>query len=130
VRDARRCVMVVDADPESLASHFRLLSDRGFRVATYSSPVPACGYAATERPEAILTSVRFPECDGLTLLRRLREASPRSRILVRASAGDRATLGGTAHAGAEVIDAGAHDSETIVRRLEEAVGEMPVATEG
>jgi PleD family two-component response regulator len=121
--------MVVDADPESLASHFRLLSDRGFRVATYSSPVPACGYAAEERPEAILTSVRFPECDGLTVLRRFREASPRSRILVRASAGDRASLGGTSHAGAELIDAGAQESETIVRRLEEAVGERPVATE-
>jgi len=130
VRDARPCVMVVDADPESLASHFRLLSDRGFRVATYSSPVPACGYAAAERPEAILTSVRFAECDGLTLLRRLREASPESRILVRASAGDRASLGGTAHAGAELIEAGAQESETIVRRLEEAVGDLPIAAEG
>lgn len=130
MRDARPCVMVVDADPESLAWHFRLLSDRGFRVATYSSPVPACGYAAAECPEAILTSVRFPECDGLTVLRRFREASPRSRILVRASERDRASLGGAAHAGTEMFDAGTEEFEAIVRHVEKAVGERPVATEG
>jgi CheY-like chemotaxis protein len=121
--------MVVDADPESLASHFRLLSDRGFRVATYSSPVPAYGYAAAERPEAILTSIRFPECDGLTVLRRLKEASPRSRILVRASAGDRASLGGAAQTGAELIEAGTDGSELVLRRIEEALGETPVSSD-
>ena len=124
--DERPCVMVVDADPESLASHFRLLSDRGFRVATYTSPVPSYGYAAAERPEAILTSLRFPECDGLTVLRRLKEASPRSHLLVRASVGDHPSPGDAAKLGAEVIDPG---SDVLLRRLEEAVGELPVSSD-
>lgn len=128
MRDERPCVMVLDADPESLAAHFRLLSDRGFRVATYSSPVPACGYAASERPDAILTSFEFPECDGPTALRRLREASPRSRILVRISQNDRPSAGEAARAGAEVLVSGIGGSKEILRRIEEAVGDLPLSS--
>jgi DNA-binding NarL/FixJ family response regulator len=121
--------MVLDADPESLASHFRLLSDRGFRVATYSSPGPAFDYAASERPDAILTALRFPECDGMTAVRRLREASPRSRILVRVSQNERSSAGEAARAGAEVLVSGATGSEEILRRIEDAVGELPLSSD-
>jgi CheY-like chemotaxis protein len=113
--------MVVDGDPESLASHFRILRGRGFRVATYSSPVPACGYAALEKPAAIVMAFGFSECDGATAVRRLKDASPRSRILVRPQAAGRSSVGDVVKAGAEVL-AGAAGPEAVLRHLEGTLG--------
>lgn len=125
MRVERPCVMVLDADPESLASHYRLLTDRGFRVATYSAPAPACGYAAEEKPEAILTASGFPECDGLDVVRRLKEASPESHIMLFAAPGKAPSLGEAARAGAEVLLPEAQGSESVLRHLEDAIGELP-----
>jgi len=129
VRVERPRVMVLDADPESLALHYRLLKDRGFEVATYSAPAPACGYAAEEKPDAILTSFGFPEWDGLDVVRRLKEASPHSHIMLIASSGNWPSLGEAARAGAEVLLPEAQGSDAVLRHLEDAIGELPVPVE-
>jgi PleD family two-component response regulator len=118
-------VLVLDADAESLAAHYRMLTEHGFRVATYSAPDPACGYAAEERPEAILTSLDFQECDGLDVVRRLKEASPQSHIMLLASPGRLPSLGAAARAGAEVLLPGTQGSAAVLRHLEDAIGELP-----
>ena len=123
-------VMVLDADPESLASHYRLLKDRGFEVATYSAPAPACGYAAEEKPDAILTSSGFPGCDGLDVVRRLKEASPQSHIMLFASPDKWPSLGEAARAGAEVLLPEAQGSDAVLKHLEDAIGELPMPVEG
>jgi PleD family two-component response regulator len=117
--------MVLDADSESLASQYRMLTEHGFRVATYSAPDPACGFAAEEKPEAILTSLEFPECDGLDVVRRLKEASPLSHILLLANPEKMPSLGAAARAGAEVLLPGAQGSVAVLRHLEDAIGELP-----
>jgi len=128
VRNERPCVMVVDADPDSLAQQFGFLRGRGFRVATYSSPVPACAFAANERPAAIVTSFGFPECDGPTAVRRLKEASPQSHLLVRMTSEDSPSFGEAVQAGAEILP-GSAEPELVLRRLEEAVGERPLSAQ-
>jgi len=112
--------MVVDANPDSLAAQYGELTERGFRVATYLSPVSACGYAAEEKPDVILMSCEYPECDGLSAVRRLKEASPRSHILLKVGPGQRSMFGEAALAGAELVDPGA----SVLQRLEEAIGEL------
>jgi FixJ family two-component response regulator len=118
VTDPRPSVMVLDADPESLTSQYRMLTDRGFRVATYSAPEPACGYAAEEKPEAILTCLEFPAVRGLDLVRRLKKASPRSRILLFASPGKGPSPVEAARAGVEALLPDAPGSESVLRHLE------------
>lgn len=129
MRDERPRVMVLDADPESLASHYRLLTDRGFRVATYSAPAPACDWAAEEKPDAILTAPGFPEGDGLEVVRRLKEASPQSHIMLFSRPGKGPSLGEAARAGAEVLLPEAQGSDAVLRHLEEAIGELPEPVE-
>jgi DNA-binding NarL/FixJ family response regulator len=121
--------MVLDADPDSLASQYRMLTDRGFWVATFSAPSPACGYAAEEKPDAILTGVGFPEGDGLDVVRRLKEASPQSHILVMANPEQWPPLGEAARAGAEVLLSESQGSDALLRHLEDAIGELPVPVE-
>src|SRR6185503_5533939 len=75
-------VMVLDSDVELLSPLYRLLSNRGCRVATYSSPWGAFDYAEEETPDAILTSLDFPGFYGMEIVRRLRQASSDSRIIV------------------------------------------------
>lgn len=119
-------VLVLAADPDSLAAQYRMLTDRGFRVATYTAPAPAFGYAAEERPEAILTHLEFPEGGGLDVVRRLKEASPRSHILLFAHPGKWPSLGDAARAGAELLLPVSQESDAVVRHVEDAIGEVPV----
>ena len=122
--DGRPSVMVLAADAESLSSQYRMLTDHGFRVATYSAPDPACGYAAEEKPEAILTSLEFPECSGLDVVRRLKEASPQSHILLFANPERFPSVGDAARAGAEVLLPEAQGSDAVLRHLDDAIGEL------
>jgi DNA-binding response OmpR family regulator len=110
-------VMVLDSEVDALPPLYRLLSDRGCRVATYSSPWAACQYAAAEKPDAIFTSIGFPGCEGLDIVRLLREASPQSRIIVFASADQWPGIGDAADAGADTLLSKPAKDEEVLRRL-------------
>jgi len=130
VSDERPAVMILDADPESLASHYRLLSNRGYRVATYSSAYPACRYASEERPDAVVILTGPSLGDGLDVVRRMKEASPRSHVLLVAGSGVRPSIGEAARSGAEEHLAGTLGTEGLLSHLEEALGERPVTSAG
>lgn len=115
--DLRPCVMVLNSDVDVLPPLYHLLSTLGVRVATYSSPWAACEYAATEKPEAILTSIGFPGCEGGEIVRLLREASPESRILVLATDEQRPGFLHPASAKADGILRSPHRDEEVLRRL-------------
>lgn len=68
---AHRSVLVVDDDPLILASVAAVLDAAGFRVWTTDSGEEAVRLVERVRPDVVVTDLRMPGMDGLSLLDRL-----------------------------------------------------------
>ena len=68
--------MTVDAQEDLLATYFRLLTRRGYRVVT--APTRAAGLLAIEReaPRLVVADLRLPDGDGLDVVRAARSRMP------------------------------------------------------
>lgn len=70
---ARRTILVVDDDPLILASVAAALDAAGFQVWTTDSGEEAVRLVERLRPDVLVTDLRMPGMDGLSLLARLAE---------------------------------------------------------
>ncbi len=79
-------IMIVDDHPmvrEGLEA--MLVSEEGFRVVALArNGEEALGLAERERPDVVLSDVRMPKMDGLTMLGHLRRRLPGVRVLLLA----------------------------------------------
>lgn len=69
-------VLVVDDMLDTLDLLRRLLTRAGYQVAVASSASAALAAAREQRPDAVVSDLGMPDCDGLELLRLLRLAAP------------------------------------------------------
>jgi DNA-binding response OmpR family regulator len=121
--------MVLDSEVDALPPLYRLLSNRGCRVATYTSPWGASQYASTEKPDAILTSIGFPGCEGLEIVHLLKVASPGSRIIVLAPVDQWSSLGDMGETGADALLRKPLQIEEVLRCLHDIIeGQFVAAT--
>ncbi len=81
-------VHVVDDDPAVRDSLSFLLESAGFVVRTYASAAEFLTEAPRLREGCVLTDVRMPDIDGLTLQRRLAELGNRVPVIVMTGHGD------------------------------------------
>jgi PAS domain S-box-containing protein len=72
----RKTVVVVDDQPETLASLRRLLRDEPFQLVTFDSASEALAWIASNPVHLILTDERMPDMRGTDLLEQVREKSP------------------------------------------------------
>jgi DNA-binding NtrC family response regulator len=75
-------VLVVEDDPDLCAVTADALVDEGYEVACAQDGAAALTAAVTTTYDVVLTDVRLPKLDGLTLFRRLREVSPSTDTIV------------------------------------------------
>ncbi len=81
-------VHIVDDDPAVRDSLQLLLDAAGLGARTYSSAAEFLGSAGALRSGCVLTDVRMPDIDGLTLQRRLTELGSRLPVVVMTGHGD------------------------------------------
>ena len=82
-------ILVVDDESDSLAYLFDLLHNEGYRVMPTSSPLDALDMVTKRKPRLIISDLRMPDLDGMELLDRVKEMSPRSRVILLTAYGDR-----------------------------------------
>jgi DNA-binding NtrC family response regulator len=75
-------VLVVDDEPDMVDNCARILRRAGHRCLTATDPHRALALLESERPDLLLTDLKMPEIDGLTLLRRARELDPALPVVV------------------------------------------------
>src|SRR5437763_1451683 len=75
-------VLVVDDEPDLRQLIAEELADEGHEVACAADGAEALSMAAETVFDVVLTDVRLPKVDGLTLLRRLRERAPATDAIV------------------------------------------------
>lgn len=82
VRGPKGRVLIVDDDPSILHSYGRGLSKAGFMVAEASSGVDALRQIENSQFDVLISDIKMPEMDGLTLLRRMHEHSAPVQVIL------------------------------------------------
>jgi two-component system response regulator FixJ len=93
-------IHIVDDDEPVRESLAYLCLTSGLQAVTYSSPLELLGAAQTLKDGCIVTDVRMPEMDGLTLVAKLRERGVHLPIVVITGHGDVAMAVAAMKAGA------------------------------
>lgn len=77
-----RTILVVDDETDMLDTCARILRRSGYTCFTTASGQEALALLQRERPNLILTDLRMPRVDGLTLLRRAKELAPEIPVVI------------------------------------------------
>ena len=84
----KKSILLVD-DEEGIRKVLSIaLSDLGYQVYTAENGVEALRIFEGKRPPIVLTDIKMPEMDGIELLRRLKELSPDTEIIMITGHGD------------------------------------------
>jgi two-component system, NtrC family, response regulator HydG len=75
-------ILIVDDEPDMVDNCARILRRAGHRCLTAVDPQRALALLESERPDVVLTDLKMPEIDGLTVLRRARELDPTTPVVV------------------------------------------------
>jgi DNA-binding response OmpR family regulator len=86
--EMRGTILVVDDDPATVELLSEYLGGKRLAVARAHNLDEALAELESERPGAVLMSMRLGEADGLEALRRIREANVQVGVLVMAEQGD------------------------------------------
>jgi UDP-3-O-[3-hydroxymyristoyl] N-acetylglucosamine deacetylase len=77
-----RTVLVVDDEERIRSSLCGILSDEGFRVVATGEAPRVLDLVAQEKPEVVLLDVWMPELDGIELLKRIKQGSPDTHVIM------------------------------------------------
>jgi DNA-binding NtrC family response regulator len=95
-----RRIMIVDDDPDVLASYEYHLSHSGYQVLGVGSAEAALGQVGAFAPQVVLTDVRLPGMSGLELLEHLRSLVPQTEVIAITAYEDMKTIIGAIQDGA------------------------------
>jgi len=114
-------VHIVDDDPAVRDSLQMLLDAAGLGARTYSSAAEFLGAATALRSGCVLTDVRMPDIDGLTLQRRLTELGSQLPVVVMTGHGDIPIAVEALKTGAADFLEKPFDDERLLRVLRDAL---------
>jgi DNA-binding NtrC family response regulator len=95
-------VLIVDDEPDIVENWARLLARDGYQCLTATEGERALALLESEHPDIVLTDLRMPRVDGMTVLARARELDPDAVVIV-------ITGHGTVESAVEAMRAGAAD---------------------
>ncbi|HEY7653209.1 MAG TPA: sigma-54 dependent transcriptional regulator [Methylomirabilota bacterium] len=75
-------ILLVDDEPDMLENCTRILSRQGHTCVTASNGRDALAVLERERPDLLVTDLKMPEMDGITLLRHAHEMDPALPVIV------------------------------------------------
>ncbi len=77
-----RQLLVIDDDAMVRQSIMAFLQDAGYRVHAEPSGAAGIDWFRRHKPDLVLTDLRMPDCDGLTILRMVKEIDPDVPVIV------------------------------------------------
>jgi DNA-binding response OmpR family regulator len=75
-------VLAVDDQLDLLATYYRLLTRRGYRVVTAPSRTTGLATVERERPQLVIAALSLPDGDGLDVIRAARMLAPPAPVIV------------------------------------------------
>ncbi|NIO16765.1 MAG: response regulator [Deltaproteobacteria bacterium] len=90
-----KSVTVIDDDKENLTSIGRALTNLGFEVRLFNSPLEFISRIDDSGGDIIITDMKMPGLDGMEVIRKVKEAHPHAPVIVLTAFG---TIGNAVHA--------------------------------
>jgi CheY-like chemotaxis protein len=103
MRDEKPRILVVDDESDTLLYLYDFLTSEGYFVEGSSNPADALEDIRRRAPAVVLADVRMREMDGFELLRRIRAAFPKTRVLLMSAYADEGAPAAAAAFGAEAF---------------------------
>jgi len=122
-----RSVLVVDDDPDQVATLALLLREGGHRVETATNPLYALTIAAEFNAEVVLLDIGLPVMDGYEVLARLKKYFTRARFYAITGRSEEETRNKAMEAGFDGYFVKPLDFAAIEETLKEQAGAGPGA---
>lgn len=118
-------ILVIDDEQPTLYMCRLFLGTYGYEVLTADNAEDGFALFEKERPPIVLTDIKMPGPDGLSLLKRIKETAPETEVIVVTGHGDKDLAGK-----AEALDASGflskplqtEEIEAALKRAEERLG--------
>ena len=81
-------ILVVDDEASARSGLEKLLKQAGYHVSPAADGVIALEIATESAPDVVVTDLKMPNMDGMTLLSKLREQDPDLPVIVTTAFGD------------------------------------------
>lgn len=75
-------ILIVDDEPDILRFLDTCLTSRGYEVQTTDNPIRALELFSQTHYDILLTDFKMPEMDGLSLLKKVKESSPLTEVIL------------------------------------------------
>ncbi|MBP7088267.1 MAG: sigma-54-dependent Fis family transcriptional regulator [Candidatus Omnitrophica bacterium] len=75
-------ILIVDDEPLTRKSLFEILKFQGYKVSTSADGEEAYGIIEQECPDILITDLKMPKVDGLALLKKTKEISPDTTVIL------------------------------------------------
>ncbi|WP_437574515.1 sigma-54-dependent transcriptional regulator [Sorangium sp. So ce887] len=114
-------VLVVDDEASARSGLEKLLRQEGYAVDSAADGVEALEVATERPPDVVVTDLKMPNMDGVTLLGKLREQDPSLPVIVVTAFGDVSSAVQAMRAGAEDYLTKPVDFDALLLSLERAL---------
>ena len=121
----RRTILVVDDEADMLETCARIFRRSGYTCLTTASSQEALGLLERVRPDLILTDLRMPRGDGLTLLRQAKQVAPQIPVVIFTAYVSEASAREALEAGAVAYLPKPFTAAQLRRIVEHALGGEP-----
>ncbi len=122
-------VLVVDDEPSARSGLEKLLAQEGYRVDVAADGLDALVVAAESPPDVVVTDLKMPKMDGVTLLTKLRAQDPDLPVLVVTAFGDVASAVNAMRAGAADYLTKPVDFDALLVSIERAIERRELRSE-
>jgi two-component system response regulator FixJ len=123
-------VYIIDDDEASRDSIATLLSSAGFKTKSFASGDQFLREAASLAPGCLVSDVRMPDLDGITLLQQLMALKLRIRVVLITGYGDIKTAVRAIKSGATDFVEKPYDEETLLAAVQKAQEELDQDDQG
>jgi two-component system nitrogen regulation response regulator NtrX len=80
--DPLPCILIVDDEPDIASTLSMLMTDEGYQVITASNGQEALKLFSSHPVDVVISDIRMPIVDGLSLLRRIKALDPEAAIIM------------------------------------------------
>ncbi len=122
-------ILIVDDEPSARSGLAKLLTQAGYEVGAAGDGIEALETASTFAPDVVVTDLKMPNMDGMTLLAKLREQDRDLPVIITTAFGDLGNAVAAMRAGAADFVTKPIDFDILTLSLERAVEQRAIRVE-
>ena len=121
----RRTILIVDDDPDILRLMSMRLRAAGYETIPVSNGEAALAHIALNNPDMVISDLRMPGMDGMTLLKTIHAAKPQLPVIIVTAHGSDAEALNAIQRGVFAFLTKPFDNKYLLQQIESALRKFP-----